>query len=109
MENVVIKIENEYADIWLTYEDKKNVSYCYGGTRSVSFKASDNEAEEVLNYLGCYESGVKNTLINQAIREGVFEGFEGVLPKGFSESYVGGGRCVFRPKSEHIESIIKRS
>ncbi len=92
--NEVIKINNEYADIWLTYENKENVDYCYGGTRSVSYMASDEEAENILNYLGCYESGIKNLLINRAIRENVFDKFSDLLPSGFDDSQVGGGRMV---------------
>lgn len=59
-----------------------------------------------MKYLGVFESGVKNALINQVIRDGVFNKYAGRMPKGFLTSCVGGGRCVFRPKTKELEEII---
>lgn len=103
---MIKKIQTTYADIWLVNEDNDERTYCYGGTRSVSAGTPDAKVEEILNYLGKYESGVKNRLINTAINNGVFEDFKSRIPEGFYSSNVGGGRCVFRPKNDEIETII---
>ena len=104
---MLLRINNEFADIWLVSEDGgEHKTYCYGGTRSVPVKTDDQLVENILNYLGKYESGVKNKLINNAIREGVFNKFSDRIPEQFYQSNVGGGRCVFRPKNEDIEAII---
>jgi hypothetical protein len=103
---IIYKQKNEYADIWLTYEENDKFNYCYGGSRSIPYNFTDREAETILNYLGSYESGLKNELINHSIKEGVFEEFKNALPANFTESCVGGGRCVIRPKSQEIEKIM---
>ncbi|SHO52311.1 hypothetical protein [Anaerocolumna xylanovorans] len=100
-------IEHEDADIWVAKNLKQDqVNYYYGGTRTVPHNYSKDQAYEVISYLRNYESGLKNLLINEAIQNGVFEKDKERLPIGFSNSIVGGGRCIIQPKTKEIESII---
>lgn len=100
-------IETENADIWVSKNaSQKNVSYYYGGTRTVPFGSSDAEAWEKISYLKRYESGLKNILINDVIASGAFDSISSELPEGYLSSRVGGGRCVILPKNKTAEEIL---
>lgn len=100
-------IEHQLADLWVAKNIKQeNVDYYYGGTRTVPYNIDEEQTFEIIKYLENYESGLKNTLINKAIHNHVFDEYSNILPEGFIGSTVGGGRCVIHPKSQEVESII---
>jgi len=100
-------LEHEDAEIWVAQNlEQKNVSYFYGGTRTVSYKYDDKKMFEKINYLEKYESGIKNILINKVVNDDVFMSLKNELPIEFIGSFVGGGRCVIRPKSKQIENVL---
>ncbi|MFG2142635.1 hypothetical protein ACGFRG_00320 [Streptomyces sp. NPDC048696] len=99
------KLTLENADAWVAWDEQDGIDYAYGGSRTVPFDTSDEETATVLTRLAVNESQLKNRLINQALTDGVVSDFEG-LPPGFLDSRVGGGRCVIRPRDEHIAAIL---
>lgn len=100
-------IDNEFAYVWcIKVPEDDEISYCYGGTRTVPPEASEESVYKKLRYLGTYESGLKNHLINDMISEGVFEPLKDKLPDGFAESCVKGGRCIIQPKTQEYLKII---
>nr|VFJ72805.1 MAG: hypothetical protein BECKFM1743A_GA0114220_106672 [Candidatus Kentron sp. FM]VFJ74013.1 MAG: hypothetical protein BECKFM1743C_GA0114222_107652 [Candidatus Kentron sp. FM]VFK21274.1 MAG: hypothetical protein BECKFM1743B_GA0114221_107732 [Candidatus Kentron sp. FM] len=105
MYNETFKLSTDIADAWIIGE-KGAYDYAYGGTRKMATDASDDAVEEELFSLMHYESHFKNCLINQAIEDGALDKFSAELPKGFMNSKVGGGRCLFRPKSKTIDQIL---
>jgi hypothetical protein len=106
-EDGIYVIDHDYAEIWVAKNlAQQDVDYYYGGTRTVPFTFTRRQTFEAIKYLETFESGLKNELINRAIREEVFDGYASVLPVGFLDSSVGGGRCVIRPKSAQVEAAL---
>lgn len=101
-------IDNEYSQIWcIEYPYADSLDYCYGGTRTVVPEMEDENVYDRISYLGVYESGLKNVLINDMIQDGTFDELAGRLPDGFLRSSVGGGRCLIQPKNEsNLEAIL---
>lgn len=102
----VFVVDHELAELWVAKNVEAHVDYYYGGTRTVDYRYNDDEVYYVINYLQCFESGLKNTLINKAIEDGVFDHLVDIIPTGFIGSKVGGGRCVIKPKSAEMADII---
>lgn len=102
----VTKVSHPLATIWLARESWDKASYFYGGTRLVEHHASDVDVSDALVRLMRDESGIKNRLINWALDHGAVDGLEDRLPPGFTESRVGGARCLIRPHSQQIASML---
>ena len=66
----ILRHTNRFAEIWLASEDDQEAAYHYGGTRLVPHTAKDEEVVNILLELTEYESGLKNRLVNWAIRTG---------------------------------------
>lgn len=102
-------LSNNFADIFLAYENRNELDYRYGGTRMITSTTSDYEVRDELIRLMSDESGLKNQLINIALRNHVLdEDLEimSEIPDGFLKSSVGGGRCIIRPKTKEYEYIL---
>lgn len=100
-------ISNDVCDAWIAGVKDPGVEYCYGGTRMVRWSASDSDAEEDLVRLMFEESHLKNRMINRALGDGMLADLEPELPKGYLKSRVGGGRCIMRPKTEALYSVLQ--
>jgi hypothetical protein len=95
------------GDIFIARDDQFGSDYSYGGTRMVCSKTDNEEINRELTRLMRDESGLKNTLINRALRDGALNVLnKSEFPEDFLESRVGGGRCIIRPKSQQIAEII---
>ena len=103
----VYRIEHELADVWIGRVNHYEYDYAYGGTRMVPPGTADDQAFSVLSDLAINESLFKNQLINRAIRGQVLSKFDKSLPGGFAESYVGGARCIIRPRHDWIHSVLR--
>jgi len=101
----MFKVESDVADAWVIGA-KGDYDYVYGGTRKVTPDVSDDAIEEELFRLMRYESHLKNSLINTAVEDGALEHCNGKLPKGFVDSKIGGGRCLFRPKNKALDVVL---
>ncbi|HVG10216.1 MAG TPA: hypothetical protein VNM67_21105, partial [Thermoanaerobaculia bacterium] len=73
----------------------------------VRWSASDADAEEDLVRLMLEESHLKNCMINRALESDLLAELEPELPKGYLKSRVGGGRCIMRPKTEALYTILR--
>jgi hypothetical protein len=94
----IIRGRSTVAEYWICFEDYESLDYCYGGTRILPPSTSDQDVLVILSRLASSESALKNQLINFAILEGAVQRTFGLkLPKLFSNSRVGGARCVIRP------------
>lgn len=100
-------ISSEVCDAWIAGVKDQDVEYCYGGTRMVRWSASDADAEEDLVRLMFEESHLKNRMINRALESDLLADLEPELPKGYLKSRVGGGRCIMRPKTEALYTILR--
>jgi hypothetical protein len=100
-------ISSPVCDAWVAGVQDPDVEYCYGGTRMVRWSASDADAEEDLVRLMLEESHLKNCMINRALESDLLADLEPELPKGYLNSRVGGGRCIMRPKTEALYTILK--
>jgi hypothetical protein len=103
----VYEITHSSADVWVARDDLSGVNYSYGGTRMVKPQMDNTEVNSMLGRLMYYESSFKNHLINHAIRAGVLNDLADSLPKGFLESVVGGARCIIRPRTAELASVLK--
>ena len=99
-------ISSSVCDAWVAGVQDPDVEYCYGGTRMVRWSASDADAEEDLVRLMLEESHLKNCMINRALESDLLADLEPELPKGYLNSRVGGGRCIMRPKTEALYTIL---
>lgn len=102
----VIKLSNELADVWIAGEKERRSDYSYGGTRLIDSAATDSDVVGILLDLATYESGIKNSLINSALANGSCQDLSERLPEGFERSRVAGGRCVIRPRSKTLQTIM---
>jgi hypothetical protein len=100
-------ISGQICDAWIAGVKDSDVEYCYGGTRMVHWSASDSDAEEDLLRLMFEESHLKNRMINRALHSGLLADLEPELPAGYLGSRVGGGRCIMRPKTEALYSVLQ--
>ncbi len=98
----VLQVEHEHATIWIAYDDSPEVAYFYGGTRLVAASTRDAESIAIVDRLTCYESGMKNRLINCALADGVLDDLGAELPPGLVGSCVGGARCLIRPRTDSM-------
>lgn len=105
----ITRIRHPFAEVWIAKDEQATIEYAYGGTRLVSSGTPDEEVEEELKRLTLYESSLKNRLINFTLRaeQEKLSQYGDRLPQGFLQSHVGGGRCLIRPTSPHIEAILK--
>jgi hypothetical protein len=103
----VFEITHSSADVWVARDDLPGVNYAYGGTRMVKPHMDSAEISTVLSRLMYYESSFKNHLINHAIRQGAVNDYADALPAGFLESVVGGARCIIRPRTAALASVLK--
>jgi hypothetical protein len=105
-EYTIVTVSTAVADAWIVWSQDERLDYAYGGTRKVPPGASDRETERELVRLMRYESHLKNRLINRALDEGALDDVADDLPPGFATSRVGGGRCLFRARDEHMDAIL---
>jgi len=103
----VFTIHHAFADIWVSQDGQSDVDYAYGGTRLVDPRTSDSEVAAHLSRLTLYESSIKNRLIDIALQANVLERYRERLPPGLLESRVGGARCIIRPRTRGVASILK--
>jgi hypothetical protein len=73
----------------------------------VRWSASDADAEEDLVRLMFEESHLKNSMINRVLESDLLADLEPELPKRYLKSRVGGGRCIMRPKTESLDTILR--
>lgn len=106
MSSEIYEITHEFASIWIATDNQPGVDYSYGGTRMVRPHLEDVKVYEVLERLMFDESQLKNQLINIALRRDALSAYEDRVPSGFLESRVGGARCVIRPRTQKIASIL---
>lgn len=99
-------VSTPVADAWIVGFHDQNLDYSYGGTRKVPPRTSDKEVKRELVRLMHYESHLKNGLINRVLEDGALNHLEDDLPPCFLRSRVGGGRCLFRPRNEHVDTIL---
>ena len=104
----VTQLRTPRVDVFVAAEDGHDrFHYLYGGTRCVSPAASDESVTDELSRLQRDESGLKNALINVALRDGALAGLDqGRLPSGFMGSRIGGARCILRPRDDGMAQII---
>jgi hypothetical protein len=100
-------ITSQVCDAWIAGVQDTDFEYCYGGTRMVQWSASDADAEEDLVRLMLEESHLKNRMINRALESDLLADLAPDLPKGYLKSRVGGGRCIMRPKTEALNTILR--
>ncbi|RKZ92258.1 MAG: hypothetical protein DRR19_04765 [Candidatus Parabeggiatoa sp. nov. 1] len=105
MDHEIFKVSTDVADAWVIGA-KGDYDYVYGGTRKVTPDVSDDAIEEELFRLMRHESHLKNSLINTVVEDGALEHYNGSLPKGFMDSKIGGGRCLFRPKDKAVNEVL---
>jgi ubiquinone/menaquinone biosynthesis C-methylase UbiE len=104
--NLVRQIEHSLGTVWLARENRNEVTYFYGGTRVIDPSTSESAAKTTLIRLTRTESGIKNSLIDWSIRNGVLQEFEAALPPGFLHSRVAGARCLIQPRTSEIASSL---
>jgi hypothetical protein len=100
-------LTSQVCDAWIAGVQDTDFEYCYGGTRMVQWSASDADAEEDLVRLMLEESHLKNRMINRALESDLLADLAPDLPKGYLKSRVGGGRCIMRPKTEALNTILR--
>lgn len=106
---MVKKLATPLADVFIGMSEDDCVDYHYGGTRLLPPDTTDSEATQTLLYLMTFESTVKNKLINLALAEGAVEDLSNMLPSGFVESKVSGGRCLIRPVDVIAYSVLSEA
>lgn len=99
------KLTVEQADIWIV-TDTTGGDYSYGGTRLVPYNASDAMVLEQLEWLALHESALKNSLVNRILRHPDLLADQARWPAGFVSSFVGGARCLIRPRAKEIDAIL---
>jgi hypothetical protein len=104
----VHRLRAPHADVFIADEDGSDrFDYHYGGTRCVHPATSDDAVLDELNRLQRDESGLKNALINVAVRQGALAHFNpGRLPFNFLRSRIGGARCILRPADKATAHAI---
>lgn len=102
----IYSLRTDAADAWVAWDGKQANDYAYGGCRLVGWRARDEDAVAMLCSLMQYESGYKNTLINQAVAAGALDGLDDRLPSGLLAGRVGGGRCVLRPATAAVAAVL---
>jgi hypothetical protein len=103
----ILHISHEYSDAWIAFDDKGGFDYYYGGTRMVKPSAEESDVIRILSRLMSEESAFKNRLINIALEGGALDSYNGRMPTGFTESRVGGARCILRPKDDKLYSVLQ--
>lgn len=103
----IVKIPHDFADIWIAAEYQQECNYYYGGTRMVAPDTTNEEVEQDIERLAISESALKNRLINLALTENIFQQYENRLPQGFTNSIVGGARCIIRPRDLEAYRILR--
>jgi hypothetical protein len=103
----ILQISHQYSDAWIAFDDKDGFDYYYGGTRMVKPSTEESDVIQVLSRLMSEESAFKNRLINIALEGGVLDSYNGRMPEGFTESRVGGARCILRPKDDELYSVLQ--
>ena len=106
MDTEVFKLSHDLADIWVARDGNTRANYAYGGTRMVKTNMQDGDVDVMVRRLMHDESMFKNRMINLAIRNGVLDDLGDRLPTGFLESVVGGARCIIRPRSDALATIL---
>ena len=107
MNYAIHSISTQVCDAWIAGVHDPDFEYCYGGTRMVGWSASDADAEENLVRLMIEESHLKNCMINRVLETDLLSDLAPELPQGYLKSRVGGGRCIMRPKTEALNTILK--
>lgn len=102
----IMVFHGELADIWISIERQPDVLYHYGGTRLVAPDHDDEQVLREIRQLSCYESSLKNRLINRALQDGSADEHRARLPPSFLRSLVGGARCIIRPRTAETHSIV---
>lgn len=105
----IVKLAHDFADIWIAAEYQQGCNYYYGGTRMAPPQATDEEVEQDIKRLAIAESALKNRLINLALTANIFQHYEDRLPQGFTESVVGGARCIIRPRDLATYTILSHA
>lgn len=109
MQPTVLQLTSGYADIWIATDHQSDVDYSYGGTRMVDPDMADSDVHQLLDRLMVSESQLKNQLINKALRQqSLGETIAQRTPDGFLGSSVGGARCLIRPTSAELRTILNQ-
>jgi hypothetical protein len=103
----ILHISHQYADAWVAFDDKDGFDYYYGGTRMVKPSTQESDVIRVLSRLMSEESAFKNRLINIALKAGALDSYNGRMPRGFTESRVGGARCIVRPADDRLYTVLQ--
>ncbi len=107
MSFTVFQISLDAADVWVATDTEASVDYSYGGTRMIDPFTKNSDLQQMLRRLMYYESSLKNQLINRALKENALDVYKDRLPKEFLESTVGGARCIIKPRTTEIFSVLK--